>query len=688
MNPKNIDNVIKELTKAEHAYYVLNSPIMSDGEYDKLFNELKQYEIANPSEVKTYSPTQRVTGTPDNAFDQIEHKQRMYSLDNAENTNDITKWFERLEKITDQKLYPISLEPKIDGLAISITYKDGILQQGLTRGDGVIGEDVTHNVKTIMNIPLRLNVLKKGVLEIRGEVYMPTESFNNLNKKRKKDEETLENLKSLETPTQEEKSLIAQIRSEGFSTFINSRNAAAGSLRQKDSSITSKRDIRLLAYQLIDHSNTDTFSSHDEQITSLKEYGFETNEIYLMNSIEEIQNTLLIIEKQRNNYAYQIDGVVMKINSTHIQDELGFTAKSPRWAIAYKFQAEEQTTKLIDIKLQTGRTGAVTPVAVLKPINVGGALVSFASLHNPDEISRKDLRINDYVVVRRAGDVIPEVVSSLAKRRDGSQTKWKMPTLCPCGEFKINFPEDEKVPRCTGGTLCKIAKKESIIFFASRTGLEIDGMGKETIESLMKFNLISELEDIFNLKYEDLIKLPQWEKRKASNLITAIEKSIESPPSRLLTALGIRFVGKRTASLLIQNFGSIDDILKAKDEQLENIHGISSSVINSLNNWKTVNRNIHTLNVLKQKGFAFEEVRKVTSSKISGKTFVITGTLQQSNRQDFINIIEQNGGSVTTSISKNTDFLISGENPGSKLKKAVELKVEVISEKEILDLIT
>ena len=407
-----------------------------------------------------------------------------------------------------------------------------------------------------------------------------------------------------------------------------------------------------------------------------------------MNSIKDIQNTLLIIEKKRNNYAYQIDGVVMKINSTNIQDELGFTAKSPRWAIAYKFQAEEQTTKLIDIKLQTGRTGAVTPVAVLKPINVGGALVSFASLHNPDEISRKDLRINDYVVVRRAGDVIPEVVSSLEKRRDGSQTKWKMPTLCPCGEFKINFPKDEKVPRCTGGTSCKIAKKESIIFFASRTGLEIDGMGKETIESLIKFDLISELEDIFNLKYEDLIKLPQWEKRKASNLITAIKKSIESPPSRLLTALGIRFIGKRTANLLIQNFGSIDDILKAKDEQLENIHGISSSVINSLNNWKTVNKNIHTLNVLKQKGFVFEEVRKVTSSKISGKTFVITGTLQQSNRQDFINTIEQYGGSVTTSISKNTDFLISGENPGSKLKKAVALKVEVISEKEILDLIT
>jgi len=688
MNGKNLDKIITELSEAEHAYYVLNTPIMSDGEYDKLFNELKQYEHANPSEIKNYSPTQRVTGSPDNAFDQIEHKQRMYSLDNAENSSDIIKWFERLGKISDQSLYPISLEPKIDGLAISITYVDGILQQGLTRGDGIIGEDVTHNVKTIMNLPLRLHTSKKNVIEIRGEIYMPTKSFNNLNKKRKKDEETLENLKTLESPTSDEKSLIAKIRNEGISTFINSRNAAAGSLRQKDSVITAKRDIRLLAYQLINHSDSMEFSSHEQQIKTLKKYGFETNDVYLTNSLDEIQNRLIAIENKRNNYAYQIDGVVMKVNSTAIQDELGFTEKSPRWAIAYKFKAEEQTTKLLDIKLQTGRTGAVTPVAVLKPINVGGALVSFASLHNPDEIRRKDLRINDYVVVRRAGDVIPEVVSSLEKRRDGSQLEWKMPTTCPCGNYKINFLKDEKVPRCSGGTSCKIAKKEAIIFFASRTGLEIDGMGKETIESLIQLGLIVELEDIFNLNYEDLIKIPQWEDKKATNLITAISKSINSSPSRLLTALGIRFIGKRTSNLLIQNFGSIDEILKVTSGQLENIYGISGSVINSLNDWKSIKKNIQTLQILRNKGFNFQEEKKIVYSKLIGKTFVITGTLQQSNRQEAINLIEKNGGSVTTSISKNTTYLVSGDNPGTKLTKAIALDVNVISEKELLDLIS
>ena len=678
MNPKDIDKVITQLSEAEHAYYVLNNPIMSDGEYDKLFNELKKYEIDNPSEVKVYSPTQRVTGTPDGAFDQIEHIQRMYSLDNAE----------RLNKITDEKLFPISLEPKIDGLAISLVYKDGILQQGLTRGDGVIGEDVTHNVKTIMNLPLRLKKVTKGTLEIRGEVYMPTESFDSLNKKRKRDEITLGKLKTLENPTKEEKSLMAEIRSEGVSSFINSRNAAAGSLRQKDSSITAKRDIRLLAYQLIDHDNREAFSTHQQQIQTLKDYGFETNQVFLTDSLDEINYTLNKIEENRNNYLYQIDGVVMKINSTKIQDELGFTAKAPRWAVAYKFQAEEQTTVLLDIKLQTGRTGAVTPVAVLKPVNVGGALVSFASLHNPDEINRKDLRINDYVVVRRAGDVIPEVVSSLEKRRDGSQKKWKMPSTCPCGDYKIDFQKEEKVPRCSGGSACRIAKKESLIFFSSRSGLEIDGMGKETIETLLSVGLITDIEDIFNLQYDDLIELPQWEDKKASNLINSIKKSTKSQPSRLLTALGIRFVGNRTANLLIQNFGSIDKILEATSEELENIHGISGSVINSLNDWKVQEKNIKTLSALKDAGFSFTEEKKATLSKLTGQTFVITGTLEKFNRQEFISLIENNGGSVTTSISKNTNFLISGTNPGSKLNKAQDLGVKVITEEDLLGLIS
>ena len=481
--------------------------------------------------------------------------------------------------------------------------------------------------------------------------------------------------------------MIAAIRNEGVSSFINSRNAAAGSLRQKDSSITAKRDIRLLAYQLINHDDSEAFSSHSDQIKTLKESGFETNEVFLTMSINEIEATLKRIEDKRNDYSYQIDGVVMKINSTIIQDELGYTSKSPRWAVAFKFPAEEQTTILTDIKLQTGRTGAVTPVAVLQPISVGGAMVSFASLHNPDEINRKDLRINDYVVVRRAGDVIPEVVSSLKTRRDGSQKKWKMPKTCPCGEYEIIFHKEEKVPRCSGGSSCKIAKKESIIFFASRAGLEIDGMGKETVEILLSTGLIGDIEDIFNLKYDDLVKLPQWENKKASNLINAINKSTNSQPSRLLTALGIRFVGKRTVNLLFQNFGSIENILAADSNQLENIHGISGSVINSLNEWKAQEKNITTLNSLKEKGFSFSQDKKESNTILTGKTFVITGTLQNSNRQEFINIIENNGGSVTTSISKNTDYLISGQNPGSKLKKAKDLKVDIISEQDLFDLI-
>jgi DNA ligase (NAD+) len=481
---------------------------------------------------------------------------------------------------------------------------------------------------------------------------------------------------------------MAEIRSEGVSSFINSRNAAAGSLRQKDSSITAKRDIRLLAYQLIDHDNREAFSTHQQQIQTLKDYGFETNQVFLTDSLDEINDTLNKIEENRNNYLYQIDGVVMKINSTKIQDELGFTAKAPRWAVAYKFQAEEQTTVLLDIKLQTGRTGAVTPVAVLKPVNVGGALVSFASLHNPDEINRKDLRINDYVVVRRAGDVIPEVVSSLEKRRDGSQKKWKMPSTCPCGDYKIDFQKEEKVPRCSGGSACRIAKKESLIFFSSRSGLEIDGMGKETIETLLSVGLITDIEDIFNLQYDDLIELPQWEDKKASNLINSIKKSTKSQPSRLLTALGIRFVGNRTANLLIQNFGSIDKILEATSEELENIHGISGSVINSLNDWKVQDKNIKTLSALKDVGFSFTEEKKATLSKLTGQTFVITGTLEKFNRQEFISLIENNGGSVTTSISKNTNFLISGTNPGSKLNKAQDLGVKVITEEDLLGLIS
>ena len=657
MDSKKVNEIISKLSKAEHDYYVVNKSTMTDSEYDKLYNQLKKIEEFNPDLILSYSPTQRVTGTPSNAFQQVEHRQRMYSLDNAENINDIKKWLERLEKITDEALFPIVIEPKIDGLAISLIYEDSLFVQGLTRGDGFIGEDVTHNVKTIKNIPLKLNKDIKGIVEVRGEVYMPMESFNELNKLNEK---------------------------ENISTFINSRNAAAGSLRQKDSNITATRDLRLLSYQLINHEELDLSLNYSKQLKNLETYGFQVNKSYEVSNINEISKILEEIEGMRDKFSYQIDGAVLKIDSATSQDQLGFTSKAPRWAIAYKFAAEEQITVLKDIKLQTGRTGAVTPVAVLEPVSVGGAMVSFATLHNPDEIQRKDLRINDYVIIRRAGDVIPEVVSPVIDRRDGTQKKWKLPVKCPCNEYEIEFIKDEKVPRCKGKSKCNLAKKEGMIFFGSRAGLEIDGLGKETIETLIENKLIENVEDIYDLNYDELISLPQWEEKKTTNLLNAISNSVKTEPEKLLTAIGIRHIGKRTAQQLIQNFGSIRGVLHASKDKIEIIHGISESVVSSLYEWKSDPDNLKTMGALEKHGFKLDKKSSTSTGNLNGKTFVITGTLENYSRQDLVNLIENSGGIVTTSVSKNTDFLIAGEKAGTKLEKAEKLEVKIMKEEEAL----
>ncbi len=689
MNKKDVREIIDKLTNAEHAYYVLNDPIMSDGEYDKLLNSLKIIERENPELLMNDSPTQRVTETPSDAFEPVEHQKRMYSLDNIENSEELKKWFERLEKITENSIFPVTVEPKIDGLAISLIYEDSLLKRGLTRGDGLIGEDVTHNVKTIRNIPLRLKKEIKGTVEVRGEVYMPVKSFENLNAQRNKDSQEIEllKLKDKDKLTDNEKKSLSRIRKEGTNIFINSRNAAAGSLRQKDASITSNRDLRLLAYQLIIYDQTNKNNFHSKNNKLMKELGFETNQVDISSSQKEIERSIESIKDSRSKYSYQIDGAVLKVDSLEAQDELGYTSKSPRWAVAFKFPSEEQTTILKDIKLQTGRTGAITPVAVLKPIDVGGAKVSFATLHNPDEIKRKDLRINDYVIVRRAGDVIPEVVSSLKERRDGSQKKWELPKKCPCGEYSIELIDEEKVPRCEGGQSCNLAKKEAIIFFGSKSGLEIDGLGRETVEVLMEKKLIHNVDDIYRLNYEDLIDLPSWEEKKTNNLLNAIKSSTKASPEKLLTALGIRFVGKRTSQLLIQNFNSIDGVLSAEESDIQSIHGISISVSKSLEDWKLNKDNINLLNQLKDYGFKFKKDGKTSKSYLSGQTFVITGTLDNYSRQDVVNMIESNGGSVTTSVSKNTDYLIYGTKPGSKYEKAETLEVVLLNETEFENLI-
>ena len=690
MNQKDVRDIIDKLTNAEHAYYVLNDPIMSDGEYDNLFNSLKLIEEDHPELLMEDSPTQRVTETPSDAFESVEHQRRMYSLDNIENSEDLKKWFERLEKITENSIFPVTVEPKIDGLAISLIYEDSLLKRGLTRGDGVIGEDVTHNVKTIRNIPLRLKTEIKGTVEIRGEVYMPVTSFDKLNAQRLKDSLEIEKLKLKDKDklSDTEKESLLRIRKEGTNIFINSRNAAAGSLRQKDASITSNRDLRLLAYQLIIYEQDNKNNFHSKNNSLMNELGFETNKIDISHSQKDIEKSVELIKESRSKYSYQIDGAVLKVDSLQAQDELGFTSKSPRWAVAFKFPSEEQTTILKDIKLQTGRTGAITPVAVLEPVDVGGAKVSFATLHNPDEIKRKDLRINDYVIVRRAGDVIPEVVSSLKDRRDGSQKKWELPKKCPCGEFSIELIDEEKVPRCEGGQSCNLAKKEAIIFFGSKSGLEIDGFGRETVETLLENKLIENVEDIYSLKYEDLINLPSWEKKKTNNLLNAIKSSTNASPEKLLTALGIRFIGKRTSQLLIQNFNSIDGVLNAKESDIERIHGISVSVSKSLEDWKSNKENINLLNQLKSYGFAFKKDIKTSKSYLSGNTFVITGTLDNYSRQDVVNILESYGGTVTTSVSKNTDYLIYGSKPGSKYEKAKSLGVQTLDESKFKELIS
>ena len=688
MNKKHVNSLIEKLTAAEHAYYVLNKPVMSDGEYDKLFNELKELELENPDLISAYSPTQRVTGTPENVFEQVTHRQRMYSLDNSENVVDIEKWIEKIQKLTDEELFPLTVEPKIDGLAISLIYKDGLLVRGLTRGDGFVGEDVTHNIKTIKNIPLKFKQPMDGEIEVRGEVFMPTDSFESLNKQKINDQTRLGYLSQINKNeiTSEESKELKNLRNEGTSEFINARNAAAGSLRQKDSNITANRDLRLLAYQLIEHEDQ-TLDEYSDQILRLAELGFSTNNVKVTKTIDDVVSALNKIEESRNDFTYQIDGAVLKVNSLTTQDELGFTSKAPRWAIAFKFTAEEQTTKLLDIKLQVGRTGAITPVAVLDPVNVGGALVSYATLHNPDEIKRKDLRINDYVIVRRAGDVIPEVVSSIPERRESSSKSWSLQKKCPCGESFIEYIKDEKVPRCTGKEKCKIANKEALIYFGSKSGLDIDGLGRETVETLLNENLITSYIDLYSLKYEQLINLPQWKEKKTLNLLDAINASIDSDPARLLSALGIRFVGKQTSKLLLKSFGSIENVFNSKDEDLENIHGISDSVISSISEWFSNRSNKEMIENLKNIGFKIDTLVKSSQGDLNGKTFVLTGTLNKFTRQQATQLIENLGGIVTSSVSKNTNYLVYGEKAGSKLDKAKKLNINTLSEGEFSKLI-
>ena len=548
------------IRRANHRYYVLEEPDIADAAYDALVRELRELEEEHPDLVTQDSPTQRVGATPSDAFAPVRHRERLFSLDNADDVDDLRAWEARAERVLGERPSGYSCELKINGLAVSLTYEDGRLTRGATRGDGVTGEDITANLRTISQSPLGLLADDPpAVMEVRGEVYMSTAAFEELNE--------------------------AQAEA-GDRLFVNPRNAAAGSLRQKDPAVTAGRRLGIWVYQLGMADGGPSFDSHIGTLEWLASAGFpvEPHSAHL-DDLEAVISYVERAERERHDVGYQTDGVVVKVDDLSEQAELGFTAKSPRWAVAYKFPPEEQTTTLVGIEVNVGRTGAVTPYAVLEPVFVGGATVTNATLHNADEIARKDLRIGDTVVVRRAGDVIPEVVAPVASARTGGEKRWRMPKQCPfCGNAIVR-PEGEAVARCTGGFECPSRLREYLFHFAGRGGMDIEHLGYKTIDLLLTEGLISDPADIFTLDPEALLAFEGWGETSVGNLMSAIDAARDRPLARLLTALGIPLVGGTVARLLARRFGSMGALLDATPEELEAIDGIGPEIVRSVREW-------------------------------------------------------------------------------------------------------
>ena len=640
-----------------HRYHVLDEPEISDAEYDALLRELIALEEEHPDLVTPDSPTQRVGATPSDAFSPVTHLTRMFSLDNAESVADLEAWEGRIVRQLGRPPTGYACELKIDGLAVSLTYREGRYERGATRGDGVTGEDVTANLRTIPQVPLQLLVDDApAVLEVRGEVYMPEAAFEELNR--------------------------AQADA-GQRLFVNPRNAAAGAVRQKDPAVTATRRIALWVYQVGTVEGM-RFSTHTESLEWLVQAGFPVNpRSQHCDDLAAVAAYVAEAEEQRHDLGYQTDGVVVKVDALPEQTELGFTAKSPRWAIAYKFPAEEQTTTLIDIKVNIGRTGAATPYAVLEPVFVGGATITNATLHNQDEVARKDVRIGDTVVVRRAGDVIPEVVGPVPSLRTGDEKVWKMPRKCPfCGN-PITRGEGEAVARCTGGYECPSRLVEYLFHFASRGGMDIEHLGGKTIQMLMNEGVVRDPADIFTLDPEVLLEREGWGDTSVGNLMTAIEAAKDRPLGRLLTALGIPLVGGTVARVLARRFRSLDALMGASEDDLAQIDGIGPEIARSVVEWSSDPDNVRLVAKLDAAGVRTSdpEPEGVDTEALSGVTLVVTGTLEGFSRDEAKLAVEDRGGKVTSSVSSKTDAVVAGEAPGAaKVSKAEELGVPVVDE--------
>ena len=659
-----IDNLRKTLRQYEYEYHVLDNPTVPDSEYDRLFHQLKALELEHPEFLTSDSPTQRVGAKPLSGFSQIRHEIPMLSLDNAFSDEEFNAFVKRIEDrlIVLPKPLTFCCEPKLDGLAVSILYVNGILTQAATRGDGTTGEDITANIRTIRNIPLQLLTDNPPArLEVRGEVFMPHAGFERLN------EYALEH---------------------GEKTFANPRNAAAGSLRQLDPNITSKRPLVLNAYGIGITEGVELPSTHYARLQWLKSIGIPVNpEIRLCNGTNEVLDFYRDIQNKRSSLGYDIDGTVLKINDIALQNELGFISKAPRWAIAYKFPAQEELTVLNDVEFQVGRTGAITPVAKLEPVFVAGVTVSNATLHNGDEIERLNIAIGDTVVIRRAGDVIPQIIGVLHERRPDNAKPIIFPTNCPVCDSKIIRIEGEAVARCTGGLFCAAQRKEALKHFVSRKAMDIDGVGGKLIEQLVDRELIHTPADLFKLDLTTLTRLERMGAKSAENALNSLEKAKSTTLARFIFALGIREVGEATALNLANHFKTLDALKAADLEQLQQVPDVGEVVANRIFVfWREVH-NVAVVEDLIAQGVHWEtvEVKEASENLFKDKTVVLTGTLTQMGRNEAKALLQQLGAKVSGSVSSKTDFVIAGDAAGSKLAKAQELNITVLTEDEFLE---
>ena len=663
---KKIEALREKIRHHEYLYYVLDNPEVSDQDFDRLMQQLKNLEAEHPSLITPESPTQRVGGKPREGFVKVRHSSPMLSLDNTYSEEELRGWERRVHELSGRSDINYVCELKLDGMSLALVYEDGRLARGVTRGDGTVGEDVTLNVRTVRSIPLAIDkgkLKKAGIpanFEVRGELLMPTAAFRKLNEERERN---------------------------GLATFANPRNFTAGTVRQLDANVTAERRLDFFPYILLENGRT-YFDHHSKTLDALDAAGFKVNpNRKLVHSMEEVWEFIQSWEGKRDSLPYEIDGIVIKVDRTALQDELGFTGKAPRWAIAYKYAARAGITQLENVRWQVGRTGKLTPVAELAPVAIGGTTVRNATLHNMDEIERLGVKIGDYVQVERGGDVIPKVAKVIDDDKHArGKEEIPAPEKCPVCGTKVVRTEGEVDYRCVNAN-CPAKLMGTILHFASRGVMNIDGMGESLVTQLIERGLVKNVADIYDLTKKDLLSLERFADKSAQNILDEIENSKQLPLERVIYGLGIRFVGERTAQFLAEHFGSMEALASASVEELQNVNEVGPRIAESIAEFFSIAANRKLVDRLRDAGLTLKGKKKERGTKLAGKTFVLTGTLAKYTRDDAKKMIEDAGGRVSGSVSKKTDYVVAGSDAGSKLDKAKELGVAVIDEKEMEKLV-